>query len=242
MKGLIAAIQFITILPVGKQGTYDPKGMIFWFPVVGLVLGVLLAAFDLVISRWWSPSVTSVLDVVFLAAITGAFHIDGLGDTADGLLGHRSPEKALEIMKDSRIGAMGLVAILGALAVKWGGISSLAVHRSLILVIVPAYARAGMIFGIRFLDYGRPLGGTAHGLFGDSVSFTTFGALVFPILLSLSMGWRGVLLNLSFAGVVTTLLFWYKKRMGCITGDMLGALCETTESLLFLLVAMGGGS
>ena len=238
MKRLIAAIAFITILPLGKSTRYDPKGMIPFFPVVGLILGTLLAVFDAAALQLWSRPVVSILDVVLLAVLTGAFHLDGLGDAADGLLSHRSKEKALVIMKDSRIGVMGLVAIVSALAIKWGGIWGLENHRGLLLVIIPAYARGSMIFGIRFLEYGRPDGGTGYDFFGGTSNPLVFLGLLIPFVLSFLLGWRCIILNGAFLIITGALLMYYKRRMGCITGDMLGAMAEILESLLFLLVSI----
>jgi adenosylcobinamide-GDP ribazoletransferase len=211
MKSFISAIQFITILPVGKPGAFEPKGMIQFFPVVGIIIGLLVAAFDIAVLQLWPEPVASLLDVIFLAIITGAFHLDGLADTADGLLGHRTREQALAIMKDSRIGVMGLVAVVCALAIKWAGIASLDV---------------------------RPEGGTGHDLFSDSLKISAFWGLLIPVALSFFLGWRGVLLNLTFIIVTALILLYYKKRIGCITGDMLGAMTEVIESMLFLMVSI----
>ena len=238
MKRLIAALQFLTIIPLGKSAIYDPKGMIPFFPIVGLIIGGLLSIFDYVALIFWPAQTTAILDVVLLAVITAALHIDGLGDTADGLMGHRSREKALAIMKDSRIGVMGLVAIVCTLAVKWGGIMHLNDYRMLLLVLVPAYSRSAMIFGIRFLEYGRPEGGTGYDLFDEPLKLSTFQWILIPVILSIFLGWKGFWLNLIFAVLTITIIFYYKKRMGCITGDMLGAMTEVTESLLFLLVSI----
>ena len=240
MKGLIGAFQFITILPVGKSVPFEPNKMIPFFPIVGLVLGLMVAVFDQVVLRLWNPSVAAVLDVVLLIILTGAFHLDGLGDTADGLLGQRPRQKALAIMKDSRMGAMGLVAVICGLALKWGGILGLDVHRSLLLVLVPAYARGGMIFGIRFLEYGRPGGGTGLEFFKEKLGNAAFWAMLLPLLLSFMLGWKALWLNAGFAVIITAILIYYKKRVGCITGDMLGAITEITESGLFLILSMGG--
>ncbi|QTA86914.1 Putative adenosylcobinamide-GDP ribazoletransferase, CobS-like [Desulfonema magnum] len=239
MKRLISAIQFLTILPIGKPGTFD-KNMIVFFPVIGLILGMMLMIFDLAVSRLWTAPVAAVLDVIFLVILTGALHLDGLGDTADGLYGNRPKEKALVIMKDSRIGAMGLVAVVCGLAVKWGGVMSLDAHRSLLLFIIPAYARGGMLFGFRFLEYGRPDGGTGHAFFGETLKFSAFRALLIPVFVSFFAGRRGLWLNVVFFITTVLILWFYKKRMGCITGDMLGAMCEITESMLFLMVSIGG--
>jgi adenosylcobinamide-GDP ribazoletransferase len=207
---------------------------------VGIILGALVSIFDQGVSRLWPGSVAAILDVIFLIVLTGAFHLDGLGDTADGLLGHRSRERALEVMKDSRIGVMGLVAIICGISIKWGGIMNLGVHRSLLLVIIPAYARGGMLFGIKFLEYGRPDGGTGYDFFGNTLNYYTFWGLLIPIALSFFIGWRGIWLIFIFVLTTAAIILFYKKRMGCITGDMLGAMTEITESMLFLLVSIGG--
>lgn len=182
----------------------------------------------------------ALLDVILLAIVTGAFHLDGLGDTADGLLGVRPRDKALTIMKDSRIGAMGLVAVVFGLALKWGGIAGLDVNRSLLLVIIPAYARSGVLFGIRFLEYGRPDGGTGLEFFKETLKLAAFWGLALPVGLSLFLGLKALWLNLCFMIITSTILYYYKKRMGCITGDMLGAMIELSEAGLFLLVSVGG--
>ena len=141
-------------------------------------------------------------------------------------------------MKDSRIGVMGVVAIVCTLAVKWGGIMHLNDHRMLVLVLVPAYSRSTMIFGIRFLEYGRSDGGTGYDLFDEPIKLTAFQWMLIPVMLSIILGWKGIWLNFIFALLTMTIIFYYKKRMGCITGDMLGAMTEITESLLFLFVSI----
>jgi adenosylcobinamide-GDP ribazoletransferase len=240
MRNFISAIQFITIIPLGKAETFDPPKMIPYFPIVGILLGILVVLFDHAASRLWSMPVISLLDVIFLAVLTGAFHLDGLGDSADGLLGQRSKEKALTIMKDSRLGTMGLVAIVFGLALKWAGISGLDANRTLLLVIVPAYARAGMLFGMRFLEYGRPAGGTGVDFFKSKLEWTAFWGLTAPVVLSVFLGWTAFWLNLSFVTLTTLLIWYYKRRVGCVTGDMLGAMAEILEAGLFLLVSVGG--
>ena len=240
MRNFISAIQFITIIPLGKAETFDPPKMIPYFPIVGILLGILVVLFDHVASRLWSIPVASLLDVIFLAILTGAFHLDGLGDSADGLLGQRSKEKAFTKMKDSRLGTMGLVAIVFGLALKWAGIAGLDANRALLLVIVPAYARAGMLFGMRFLEYGRPEGGTGVDFFKSKLEWTAFWGLTVPVVLSVFLGWTAFWLNLSFVALTAILIWYYKRRVGCITGDMLGAMAEILESGLFLLVSMGG--
>lgn len=242
MKDLISAIQFLTVLPFGKQEIFTAERVTPYFPVVGLLLGVILSIFDQAAIRIFSVHVASLLDTVLLIVLTGALHIDGLGDAADGLFSHRPREQILDIMKDSRIGVMGLVAILCITALKWACVSDLAFQRSLALIVIPGLSRTGMMFGIRFLPYGRPAGGTGADFFRHELSPGDFWALSLPVLLSLFLGLRGLLLLGVAAAVTTGVLLFYKKRLGCITGDMLGALTEILETALFLAVIAGGAA
>ncbi|MGM0454280.1 MAG: adenosylcobinamide-GDP ribazoletransferase [Thermodesulfobacteriota bacterium] len=243
MNDFLSAIRFLTLLPAGKgDRRFDAVSMLAWFPVAGLVVGAILAVFDWAALHLWPPYVAAVLDVLLLAVVTGALHLDGIGDTADGLFAHHSPARALEIMKDSRVGAMGLIAVVLCLAVKWAGISALADgHRFLSLLVVPAFARGALIFAVTVLPYGRDAG-TGQSFFERSIPLHTFLPLAAPIVLALFLGPRFLLLIAGFAAVTAAAIFFYKKRIGGITGDMLGALCETEEALLFLLLAAGGAS
>lgn len=235
---------FISILPAGKGNEFSPVGMIKFFPFVGLMLGMILIITDSLASLFWPDPVVAVIDVICLVVLTGAFHLDGLGDAADGLFSHRSRERALEIMKDSRTGMMGLVVIFCTLFLKIAGLYALkkantGFDTALFLLIVPAYARGGMLFGIRYLKYGRESTGTGFNLFEKKLPSRDFAWLALPVILSFFTGFRGIMINLVFAITVFLLLVFYQKKMKCITGDMLGAMTEVTESLLFLTAGMG---
>ena len=171
MKHLISAFQFLTILPLGKPRELDASKMTPCFPIVGLAIGLILLFADYLFSKLWPVNVVSLLDVMLLAILSGGLHLDGLGDTADGLFSHKSPERALAIMRDSRIGAMGLLAILFVLAIKWVSLQGVGEHRALFLLIIPAYSRGAMMFGIKFLNYGRPEGGVGTDFFSRKPSW-----------------------------------------------------------------------
>ncbi|MFP4308663.1 MAG: adenosylcobinamide-GDP ribazoletransferase [Desulfococcaceae bacterium] len=234
MNALRCAIQFLTIFPAGKPARFDPAGMAPMFPLVGLIVGGFLALADWAALGLWSPGAVAMVDVALLAWITGALHLDGLGDTADGLYGNRPRERALEIMKDSRVGAMGVVALILGMGVKWAGIAGMTDHRFLLLFLIPSLARGGMLFGFRFLEYGRPDGGTGQAFFEKKLAWTGFWTMLFPVALSLATGWRGVAILGVFAVTTATLLRFYRRKIGCVTGDMLGAMTEIIEASLFL--------
>jgi adenosylcobinamide-GDP ribazoletransferase len=239
VKKLISAIQFMTILPLGQKPVHRPEGMAVYFPVVGLVVGALLCLLDYLVLMVGSASIAAVFDVVFLVLITGALHLDGLGDTFDGLYGQKSRFQALAIMKDSRLGTMGVVAIVCVLLTKWVGIAQLTDNRCLFLVLIPAYARSGLLFGIRFFQYGRDEEGIGFGLFAKSMSMMSFWGLMLIIALSLAAGLlAAILINLVFGAIVLMILLYYRSKLGAITGDMLGAMVEMTEAGLFLTVSL----
>ena len=236
-----SALQFITILPSGKNINFSPSGMIRFFPVVGLLIGLMLIVFDMIVSIFFFQGIVVLFDVLFLVAITGAFHLDGVGDTADGIFSHRSREKALLIMKDSRTGMMGLVAVVCTLAVKFAGIYSVKAYcpatYALFFLIIPAYSRASMIFGIKFLKYGRD-SGTGYDFFTRKLELKDFLWVSIPVIISLFLGYKFFIINAAFGLLVFIILCFYKEKMDCITGDMLGAMTEVIEALLFVIAGM----
>ncbi|MFO7930646.1 MAG: adenosylcobinamide-GDP ribazoletransferase [Thermodesulfobacteriota bacterium] len=239
---LAASIRFITVLPAGASDSYHPRAMVPFFPAVGLILGLILAAADAIALRFLALPAVAAVDVIVLVALTGALHLDGLADTADGLFSHRGREAALSIMKDSRIGVMGAAALVCILLAKYGGFSSLPSYeegwaRFLILVLVPGFARSSMLFGISFLPYARPEGGTGSDLFAEGLKLREFWGIAVCVILCLLLGWRGLVLILGFTGSCAGLIAFYRARINGITGDMLGAMTELTETVLLLLAA-----
>jgi adenosylcobinamide-GDP ribazoletransferase len=241
-RGVRSSVQFLTIIPWPGEASFDARAALPFFPVCGLGIGVALVVIDALASLLWTKPVVAMIDVVALAGITGALHLDGLADTADGLYGRREPEKVLSIMKDSRVGAMGLVAVVCCLALKWVAIAHIFAHYKIWLFIVPAYARAAVLFGTRFLPYGRPGGGTGQPFFNPPLQARDFWSLGLLVPLSMLVSWHWFTLNLGFAVIVLTTLWWFRRKINCITGDMLGALIEITETGLFILAAIHWGT
>jgi adenosylcobinamide-GDP ribazoletransferase len=237
-RGLQSSIQFLTIIPCGRSQDFDPRATLVFFPVCGLLIGALLALVDILAGNFWNPSAIAVIGVVTLAVISGGLHLDGLADTADGLYGHRTAEQALAIMKDSRIGSIGMVVVVCCLAIKWAGLSGIDAHRPIWLLLVPAFARASVLFGIRLLPYGRPAGGTGRTFFEQPLRMRDFWGWALIIGLgALLSGWAVVWIGAGIAVSTVALLTYYKRKINCITGDMLGAMIEINEAFLFLLIA-----
>lgn len=239
MKQLVSALQFLTSIPLKRSVDFRPTVMLSYFPIVGLLVGCAVLFLDFLTSMLWSFATVSLLDVIFLAILSGALHLDGLGDTADGLFSHRSRREKLSIMKDSRVGIMGVVAIFSVLFLKWAGIQEVTVCRGLVLILVPAYSRTAMMFAIKFLPYGRPEGGTGQDFFSQKIPFSSFWGFFILIFLSFFLGWQAVWFNIVFVAVTTLVLWSYHNSLKCVTGDNLGALNEVLEAVLFLTAAAG---
>ncbi len=242
-RPFLSGIQFLTILPCGPTQPLAARQALPLFPLCGLVVGAVLLLVDYTAALFWQRNVVAILDVVALAAVTGALHLDGLADSADGLYGRRPPEKALAIMKDSRIGAMGMVTVVCCLAIKWAGLAGLDTHRALLLLLVPAAARSGVLFAVHRLPYGRPEGGTGQAFFQGTPRLQDYWAvaLLVPVGLVLT-GWSGVLLVAGFSVLTAGVLLYYRLKINCITGDMLGAMIELTEAGLFLILSAMRGA
>lgn len=164
--------------------------------------------------------------------VTGALHLDGLADTADGLFSCRDRERMLEIMKDSRIGTMGAVAIIMVLIIKVFSVYSL--KNPLYLLLIPAYARFGMVFGISHFKYAREQG-TGAAFFGGYSPMVFVQGLAL-IAISWFLGVNGfIAINLAYALFLVLITRLYKAKIGGITGDMLGAMGEACEAFLLLV-------
>lgn len=237
VTGLQAALTFLTVLPVGKVNDWNGRRMLAWFPVVGLVLGLLLALWDYLLGLVAGPGLRAVLDTMFLAVLTGGLHLDGLADAADGLFGHRGRERALEIMRDSRIGTWGVVALFAMLGIKTGALYDL--HSCglspwrlfLTLVFVPFFGRAAQCLTIRLVPYCRGKEGMGHSFFGSGSPWLPAALSPLPFLFLLG-SFPALVCLLVFGCGLAVLLLWYKKILGCVTGDMIGAACECSETVL----------
>src|SRR5947209_1094372 len=142
MSGFFTALQFLTRIPV-PRGEYRLEDSVVWLPVVGLLLGGILAGVDWALSLiGMDQLVVSTVVVVLLLVLSGALHADGLMDTCDAVFGHASPERRLEIMRDPRVGAFGVVGLTCVVTLKIAAVYALpASIRLQVLLLAPAIGR-----------------------------------------------------------------------------------------------------
>jgi adenosylcobinamide-GDP ribazoletransferase len=235
MKGFFAAIKFLTVLPVPGGWGGDEKTLarsVPYFPLAGLLIGLLAAGFDYAVGRALPPLPASALTIFVLICLTGGLHMDGLADTADGFFSARPRNKMMEIMRDSRIGVMGVLAVVFVVLLKVTLLTFILTSSSrwTIILIMPLAGRAAMVTLMNALPYARPEGGLAT-LFAGSRSWLhclwAWG-LMFAV-----AGWlaKGVGLAAVFLALVITALFalYNRGKIGGYTGDTLGAVCELAE-------------
>ena len=218
-----AAFAFLTSL----GGSRVPTGRTaMWFPVVGLVIGGAVGVVWDGAGAWWAPGLVAALAVVADLALTGMLHMDGVIDSADGLLPHLSRERRLEVMAEPTVGAFGVVAVVAVLLVRWAALAS-AAPDAVAVAGLWCVSRSLMVGVMASVPYARP-GGLA----------TTFGrAGAVPALLGLAVG--GALAGWAVLGVVAGLgvvaLAW--RRLGGYTGDVLGAAGVLAETAGLVILA-----
>lgn len=255
MKRLFTAIAFLTRAPLPAHWQFDAADVgraALMFPLVGAGLGIInlavLALFRLHIPYggrpWWGqlwlpPTVVAVFIVAVNARLTGALHLDGLADMADGFGGGHTREDVLRIMRDHVIGAYGAVALILLVLLKVAALSALIGSSGggkIYLVIAPILSRWSITPIGYFLPYARREGGlgaaaTDHvGRFELTGSTILTGACMLPF-----AGWRGAVCWLAVIPIMLIIGRMCMRRIGGITGDTLGANAEVCEAIVLLV-------
>ncbi|OHD36588.1 MAG: cobalamin 5'-phosphate synthase [Spirochaetes bacterium GWF1_31_7] len=242
MKRFIGIMQFLTTIPLPFNTGIDTnfhKSAVY-FPVVGLILGLIYAGSAFFLNRIIEPALLSVIIVFIQVIMTGGLHIDGFGDTADGLFSYRDRERILEIMKDPRLGTNGFIGIFFLLTFKIILTYYILIH-SLVLYIVfmPVFGRFAQIC-TGFIS--KPakengmgnifIGKISKGLFTATCTITII--ILTIISFSFKCSYMAIFIFIPFMAFSIILIrqFVYKKING-LTGDVLGAISESIE-VIFL--------
>ncbi|TVY07723.1 adenosylcobinamide-GDP ribazoletransferase [Paenibacillus cremeus] len=259
---LIAAFQFLTRLPLPVNLHYDDalfRRSVVFYPVVGVVLGWLLVGIGQMLLLIGVPVLpAAALLLASWVILTGALHLDGLMDTADGILSHRSRERMLEIMKDSRVGAMGVVACVLVLLLKWSLLQELlkqgASPQLFLLPLATLWSRWFMVVAIARWPYARQeQGGGMGGMFRGIGWFTLAVQTGLAVLAACftaeaagfeaSRAWATAALFGAVSGAAGLIMSRYlSSKLGGLTGDTYGAMNELLEAVLLLLLLWAIGS
>lgn len=236
---IFTALQFFTRVPVPAWVGYSPRQLndsARHFPLVGIFVGACCALVFIAAVRWWPPSVAVTLAMIAGVLLTGGFHEDGLADACDGLGGGMSRARALEIMKDSRVGSYATLGLGLVLLLKYSALTAVS-PTSVPWVMVAAHAASRfMSVSLMFeLDYVRedadakskPI---AQGLSGPSLAWAALAGLV-PALAMGPAGWGAVAAAILLRQLALRL---FRRRLGGYTGDCLGAAQQACEAAFYL--------
>jgi len=239
---LLSAFALLTRLPLpNHRGT--GAGSAWAWPLVGAVLGACGAA--LASGALWlgvTPGVTAALVLALGAMLTGGLHEDGLSDTADGLFGGWTRERRLEIMKDSRVGSYGVLALVLVTLARWSALTALLVYGGhwAALVATGAISRAPMALVMALLPNARGSGlSHATGRPAPGVAVVALG-LAAGLALAV-LGWSALGPLVVAAGIMVVLSVVALRKIGGQTGDILGALQQLVEAGCLTALAAAAG-
>ncbi|HYL58041.1 MAG TPA: adenosylcobinamide-GDP ribazoletransferase [Candidatus Acidoferrales bacterium] len=240
LSQLRLAFSFLTILPVldaGQAPGETVAASFGWFALVGFLLGLALCGADAILAYWLSQAIRSAILILSLTIVSGGIHLDGLADTADALGAGSNRERALEILSDSRIGTYGAVAIFFDLALKTLALATLAgPHRYAALIVAPMLARGAMPLVAHRLEYLRN-GGAGAALLAhhDRAAGHVLAMAILMVVVSVALGETKALI---VAGVVTyATREFYRRWLGGVTGDLIGACGELVEVAVLISIA-----
>jgi len=237
--GLAGAVSFLTVVGRGAGPT---PGALAWFPLVGAALGLVLGGLWVGAERLWPPAAAAALVVVADLALTGMLHLDGLVDSADGLLPPLEPHRRLEAMADPGIGAYGLGAGVGVLLLRWSALAAAAPSAG-VLAAVWCASRTAMAAVLVLGRRARP-GGLAAAFAGVErprarSAVRPAAALVAAALLGgLTASWAGLAAVGGVVAGAAGVVALAHRRLGGYTGDVLGAAGVVGETAGLLLVAL----
>ena len=242
MKHFLIALQFLTIIPVNIKGTIkeeDYGKALLYFPLIGNLIGYLLAL-SLFIFNFLPDSVNAALILIISAGVTQGLHLDGFIDACDGLWGYHEKEKALEIMRDSRVGAMGTIGVTLLLLFKY----SLLLHIPQkilweIIILMPVFSRWVQVLVCFTSKPARNDSKAVNFILQASKREVLIGLLFTLGLFLALLRLKGFLLFTTALSPIFLLKAYLDNKIGGMTGDTIGALSEIAEvSILFLTLIL----
>jgi adenosylcobinamide-GDP ribazoletransferase len=232
---MLAALAFLTPLPGDRRPT--PHAL-RWFPVVGAVMGIALGGLWWVTAKAWPLPVAALIVVAADLALTGLLHLDGLADSADGLLPHLTRERRLEVMREPTVGAFGVGAVVVVLLGRYAVFATLRPAPLLVAGLWCA-SRTSMAAVVDRVPYARAESGLANAFMGSPVP--AFGVGIVAIAsAAVASAWAvpaGPVAVASSLVVFGAVVAWARRRLGGFTGDVLGAAGIVGETVGLVVAA-----
>ena len=241
----LAALQFLTSIPLPRRrgATAEELGhSAGYFPVVGFIIGLILAGLYWVLNIILPLPVVNALLIVTMVLITGALHLDGFADTCDGIGGHKITEDRLQVMRDSRTGSFGVIGVVLLLLVKYASLSNIPGNLMMtVLIFMPVVSRWAMCYAIFIYPYARPTGlGTAfkQGTRWQSFTVATVITCIIAIALIPLFQLAGLVAIFGIWLVTVIMAAYFKSKFSGLTGDTYGAINEVAEVSMLVLVTL----
>ena len=238
MRKILIALTFLTRLPVPipKNITAEEMGKSSaFFPFVGLILGGILVGLNWLTGHIWTSRFTiNAILLVSLIGLTGGLHLDGLMDTCDGIFSGRPRERMLEIMKDSSVGAFGILGAICILLLKLAFLSEIDdTQKWKALLLAPTFGRWSMSFALVAFPYARKEG--MGGTFADfaNVKGLILASSLLVVTFVIVLQWRVGFIMPPLVLSAYALALSISSKLGGLTGDTYGALCEFMEMICF---------
>ena len=239
IRSFRAAVSFLTVVPVAAADR-SPGARLgrAYFPAVGALLGMAGGLVFVVVTSVSTQLLGAAAAVATLAVLTGALHLDGLADSADGLFGRGDMQRRLEVMRDPRLGTFGVVAVVAVLMVDVAALASMSPPRALVgLVVAGALSRLATLALVSFLPYVRTGGLGVAVATGErrGIDLAVGGATALLVCL---LDWRRAVVAVVLAsatGLGVAVLA--RRRLGGATGDVYGAASELTQLAVLLVFA-----
>lgn len=241
-NNFLLLFQFITRIPVNISLACEKENFrkaTLYFPVVGAILGAIEYFVFYITALWLPLPMVSIITVIVGIMITGGLHMDGLGDTCDGFFSFRSRERIIEIMKDSRVGSFGVIAMIIDIAIKVLGIYYIGIKSmDYMIIVIPMISRLFTVF-IALIGKTAKKDGTGNLYIGNTNSIYFIGAIILTLLIGSLFFNVKYILMLLLGGFIVTVLFnsFCNSRIGGHSGDTLGANNEIVELTLFILIS-----
>lgn len=240
MRLYFIALQFLTIIPLPFTRRVEERDLgrsMAFFPLVGLTLGALLAGADFILTPWLPRPVSDLLLVSILSAVTGCLHLDGLADVCDGLAARGDRDRFLEVMKDSRIGAVGVVGLILGLLIKYQALLYIPLHYKWeVLLIFPMVARFSQVQMAVGSSRAKTDGLASIFIDGAGVRQFISAAIITLAVAFILFGVRGLYAIIPLYLFTWGLKVFFHRKLGGISGDIIGCASELSEILCLLLL------
>lgn len=238
------AMTFLTRIPVSKLSINDEQSLLkssVYFPLIGVIIGALIGLIFTIANHFWDTNIAVIMSLATGVILTGAFHEDGFADVCDSM-GAFDKEKKLSIMKDSRLGTYGVTGLICLFLLKFYSLSIIANNQHniyIVFILAHCISRWSTLPLIYFNPYVSRNAKSGKDLISDATNiYRLLAASIFTLLLLLTLGsGKTITLLIGIVLILAISQYYFRKSLGGITGDCLGATNQLAELTVFLVFA-----